>query len=176
MYINVYKKGGRMIKLKNKYACYRKRDDEGTFFKEESKTDRSQAEDSQIKSCIEKYGMAGLLAQAKAKEPIYCDMTKAVTIENALSIRKEVNDYFANMPAKARKQFGDNPELFYEKYKRGEFKDFIEVGAMTDELADYYTKELRKQGAINEKERNVNNYNTSNTNVNKIDNTDGNAV
>ena len=123
------------ITLKTKYDQYGAK--EGVWQEGESMTDTSQAEDSEIYSCIEKYGIQSLMRQSKANEEYlnYRDNREDMTLDEAVRYKEEMGEYFKQMPARARKVFGDNPDIFYEKYKRGEFDQLMETGAMTPEQA-----------------------------------------
>ncbi len=159
-----------MYKLVNKYEAYKPH--EGTYNVGESLTDKSQAEDAEIYKCIEKYGITSLIRESQAKEPLYLDNTGTMTLTEAVNFRKEMDNYFASMPARARKLFGDNPEIFYQKYQTGEFDTLFQAGALTKEQAELI-KEQRNEQRLQE-----NNYsdNTANSTDNTVDNsTMGNA-
>lgn len=119
-------------KFVNKYENYRAR--EGTIQTGESMTDTSQAEDVDIYKCIEKYGIQSLLNQTQASEFLYLDNTNAnMGLAEAIRQREQMEEYFKNMPARARKVFGDSVDTFIEKYKNREFDDFLTTGALSEE-------------------------------------------
>lgn len=140
------------VKLVNKYEQYKQH--EGTYQKGESKTDKSQAQDTEIYNCIEKYGIQSLMRQSQAKEPMYLDNTQNMTLDEAVRTRYQMDEYFKQMPARARKVFGDNPDVFYEKYKRGEYDNFLETGALTQEqvyeLSGYTEREITNEERLEE--------------------------
>lgn len=160
------------MKIVNKYETYKQNYGEMTENKSPSLTNKTRAAQTEIKNIVEQYGMEGLVAKWEASEPFYADMTEAVTVENALELRQMANDYFENLPARARKVFGDNPDLFYEKYKQGDFDGFIKTGVLTEEMADYYTSKLRKRennGQVEKNNQNTTNNTEASTSINKID-------
>ena len=121
------------IKLKTKYDEYKQRI--GTKNQGISKCNKEDAEDTNIYKCIEKYGMGMILQQTQAMEPMYLDMTTMPkTIAEAVEMQNQCEEYFNSMPARARKVFNDNKDVFYQKYIKGEFADFITTGALTDEM------------------------------------------
>lgn len=106
----------------------------GTYHYEPSKTDKTQAADAEIYKCIEKYGVQSLMRQTIAKEQLYLDNTNAqMTLADAMRQREQMEEYFANLPARARKVFGDNPDTFIERYKAGKFDKFLATGTFTEE-------------------------------------------
>lgn len=123
----------RKVKLVNKFENYTTH--EGTYTKGESMTDQSQRQEADIYACLEKYGAQALLNKTRAQEFLYLDNTNAnMTLDEAVRIQKDMKDYFEQLPAKVRKTFGDKAEIFIEKYKRGEFNDFIATGVLSDEM------------------------------------------
>ena len=119
------------VKFTNKYETYKRK--EGIYGEGISMTDKSQAEEADIYKCIEKYGIATMMRQSMAQEPIYLDNTKKMTLQEAVNMRKYMDEYFEQLPARCRKVFGDDPETFYQKYKSGDFNDFLNTGVMTEE-------------------------------------------
>lgn len=129
------------VKIKNKYEEYKTR--EGTLAKGESMTDQSQREETDIYTCLNKYGMSALVNKTIAKEYLYLDNTnKNLTLDEAVRIRKEMTDYFEQLPARVRKTFGDKADIFIEKYKQGEFTDFIATGVLSEEMVQELTPEV----------------------------------
>lgn len=142
----------------------------GTFNKGITKTDKSQYEDSDIKCCLEKYGMGALLCQNAAAEPLYLDNTyRNLNVADAVRLRNELKEYYLNLPAKVRKAFGDNPDIFYEKYKQGEFNEMKMYGILTDEMEENINEERKAANTS------TNNTNTSDdkSSVGDIQSTEG---
>lgn len=159
------------MKMIDKYSTYTSHYGGMSENKEESLTNKTRAQQTEVKNIVQMYGMDDLINKWNASEPFYADMTEAVTVNNALELRQKANEYFENLPARARKIFGDNPDLFYEKYSRGDFEGFVENGIMTDEMVDYYTKKIKEtKGYYNyeqsNKEVSNNNINDSQANTN----------
>lgn len=135
-------------KFVNKYENYKKR--VGTICKENSKTNQSSAEDCDIYKCIEKYGIQALMRKTEATELFYDDLrNRPKTLDEAMRLQKNLTEYFKQQPAKVRKSFGDNPQEFYHKYRKGDFNNFIKQGILNDELAKCYLPE-QKEEKINE--------------------------
>lgn len=122
-------------KLKNKFNEYKTR--EGTKALGESMTDQSQREECDIYTCLKKYGISTLVNKTKATEFLYLDNTnRNMSLDEAVRMRRDMEDYFKQQPARVRKQFNDNVDMFIEKYKKGDFTDFIATGVLNEELVE----------------------------------------
>jgi len=118
---------------------------EGTKIKGESMTNQSALEDTEIYTIIEKYA-CGIIPKTKNEQPMYIDTTVFPTsVNEALEIRGQMEEYFEQMPALARKRFGDNFNSFYEDYRAGNYKKFLEVGALTQAQINERKKEYETQ-------------------------------
>lgn len=161
-----------MFKFKTKYDTYREK--KGTIQTGESVADASQQQDADIYANIEKYGIQALIRKSMAEEPLYLDNTnRNMGLAEAVRQREQMEEYFAQMPAKARKVFGDNPDVFIEKYKQGEFNQFLQTGVFTKEQVEIFEEDIAKEKAIYEKGLEINNNSITgnNTNSSEIDNT-----
>lgn len=119
--------------LKKKFENYQPK--QGTIHEGVSKCQKSDAEETNIYKCIEKYGMGQILQQTQASQPMYLDnRLTPKTLDETLKLQEECYKYFEQMPARARKVFEDNKEIFYQKYIRGEFADFLTTGALDEEM------------------------------------------
>lgn len=135
-------------KLKNKFQEYKTR--EGTKALGESMTDQSQREECDIYTCLKKYGISTLVNKTKATEFLYLDNTnRNMTLDEAVRVRKDMEEYFKQQPARVRKVFGDNVDIFIEKYKQGEFTDFLTTGVLNDELVEQLKGEQNEELAKN---------------------------
>ena len=127
---------------------------EGTYNKMINENDRAnqeRAEETEIKKIIEKYGVLPFELVNSVKEPLYIDMRgDTLTLNEKLKQKREIDEYFENMPAIIRKSYKDDKELFYQKILSGEFNQLINDGILTEEHA----KELKSQ--LNEKENKIN--------------------
>ena len=122
-------------KLKNKFNEYKTR--EGTKALGESMTDQSQREECDIYTCLKKYGISTLVNKTQATEFLYLDNNnRNMTLDEAVRVRKDMEEYFKQQPARVRKVFGDNVDMFIEKYKAGEFNEFLETGVLNEELVN----------------------------------------
>lgn len=122
-------------KLKNKFKEYKTR--EGTKALGESMTDQSQREECDIYTCLKKYGITTLVNKTQATEFLYLDNTnRDMTLDEAVRMRKDLEEYFKQQPARVRKVFGDNVNIFIEKYQKGDFNDFLTTGVLNDELVN----------------------------------------
>lgn len=144
------------VKLKTKYDTYHRK--EGTYNIGDSLTDKSQYEDSDIKCCLRKYGMSTLLNQTMAKEPLYIDNRyRDLNVADAIRLKEELKTYYEQLPAIVRKQFGDNVDMFYEKFRAGDFNEMIATGILTEE----YAKELKNDEEVQRYNINGNNSTTT---------------
>lgn len=165
------------MKMVDKYSLYNQDEERiSRLKKNDLVTNQDRAAQTEVKQIVNTYGMDSLTTKWEAAEPFYCDMQEAVTLENALKLKEEANEYFANMPARARKVFGDNPDIFYQKFMQGEFEDFIKTGALNEELELHYISKLnrRKEQEIDRTRKiqnNIENSNKTNSNANNINNT-----
>lgn len=134
----------RVYKIRNKFEDYKAT--KGKVFTKPSLTDESQAAEADIYHCLEKYGMQTLINQTMAKEPLYLDLTnKPKDLAEAVRLRNEMDEYFKELPAKARKVFGDSTEVFYQKYKNGEFNQFAQTGVFTNEQIEALTSQYQTE-------------------------------
>lgn len=128
------------IKIKNKFDEMKPR--KGTVQVGESMTDQSQAADADIYECLKKYGISTLVNKTQATEFLYVDNTnRNMTLDEAVRQRKELEEYFKQQPARVRKTFGDNVDIFIEKYKNKEFDEFLTTGVLSQEMVTKLTEE-----------------------------------
>lgn len=157
------------VKFKNKFEEYKEK--KGTVQKGESMTDQSQAEDCDIYACLKKYGITTLVNQTQAKEFMYLDNTnRNMTLDEAVRVKKQMEEYFKQQPARVRKVFGDNVDMFIEKYKAGQFDDFLSTGVLNEEMVKALTPiEMTPiEGGTNVKvEENITNPTSTITDINK---------
>lgn len=112
---------------------------EGTKFTEPSLTDQSQSEDVDIYQCLKKYGITTLVNKTQATELLYGDYKDPnFTLDEAVRARNELEEYFVQQPARVRKMFGDNVDMFIEKYKMGQFNEMLEAGIVNEEIIKAY--------------------------------------
>lgn len=127
------------IILKNYYK--ERKVKQGTPTIGESMTNQSQTAETDIYACLNKYGITSLVNQTKAKEFLYLDNTNAnMTLDEAVRMRSQLNEYFSQQPARVRKVFGDNVDVFIEKYKAKQFDEFLQTGVLNDELVTELTQ------------------------------------
>ena len=152
------------IKIKNKFEEMKPR--KGTVQKGESMTDQSQAADADIYECLKKYGISTLVNKTQATEFLYLDNTnRNMTLDEAVRMRKDMEEYFKQQPARVRKTFGDSVDMFIEKYKNHEFDEFLSTGVLNDELVAKLTE---KETTTNEKlEENTTSVESVPTDINK---------
>lgn len=155
------------MKLKNKYENYK--ESKGTVSTQESATDRTNAADVDIYKCIEKYGIDSLMRKSMAQEELFldCTATSNLTLDEAIRQREQMDEYFTQLPARVRKLFGDNSQIFFERYKNGEFDDFLQTGTLSSEQVSILQKEelnrnqeLRKRIIEEEKDNIIRDWQT----------------
>lgn len=126
-------------KLVKKFDTYKEK--EGTIQQGESKTNQAEREESDIYTCLKKYGVQSLVNKTQATEFLYLDNTnRNMTLDEAIRMRNDMNEYFKQQPARVRKVFGDNVDVFIEKYKTGKFDDFVSTGILNDEMVKELTE------------------------------------
>lgn len=119
---------------------------------EVTQTDFSCQADTDIYALIDKYGIKSLMAQNRPEHELYIDTSvipRNMTLQDALKMKKDFDEYFKQMPATVRKVFGDNADNMYLRYKQGEFDELIKHGILSKEQI-----EIQKQ-AIKEERRNI---------------------
>ena len=144
------------VSLRNKYDNYKPR--EGTIQKNTEGADQSRAADTDLKIMIQKYGIMPFELLNKAKEPLYLNnLGESMTINEKLKMREEIDLYYENLPANARKAFNDSKENFYQSIMSGQFDKMIEYGIFEKQNADIYKEQLNTtQNKINELEKQLN--------------------
>lgn len=110
----------------------------GTIITEPTKTDLTQQQDSDIYAMFEKYGVNGVVPQQKAGTLMFVDTIhditmQKMTLQETLHMENELEEYYASLPAKVRKVFGDNKREFIHRYKNKEFDKFLEYGILSQD-------------------------------------------
>lgn len=118
----------------------------GTVINEPSKTDLTQQQDSDIYAMFEKYGVNGVVPQQKAGTLMFVDtindpLMQKMTLQETLLMENEIEEYYASLPAKVRKVFGDNKREFLHKYKNKEFDEFLQYGILSKEQINILTQD-----------------------------------
>lgn len=130
--------------LKNKFENYKPR--EGTIqqYQDESdRADQTRAEECNIKKMIEKYGVMPFEMLNKASEQLYLNnLGESMTLTEKVKMREQIDDYFNNLPAKARKEFKDDKEVFYNSIITGQFDKMIEYGIFDEQQKELYSNQL----------------------------------
>lgn len=106
---------------------------------EESLTVQADAKDCDINIIMERYSVTGQLPQVTALQPLFADFTDVTDYKGALDLIREAEEAFAQVPAKIRQQFGNNPQAF------------IDFAENPDNL-----ETLRKWGLANPKQEKIN--------------------
>lgn len=151
------------VKIKNVYNEMKPR--EGTKQIGESMTDQSQAEETDIYSCLKKYGITSLVNKTQAQEFLYLDNTnRNMTLDEAVRQRKELEEYFKQQPARVRKVFGDNVDMFIEKYNNHQFDEFLQTGILNEQMI----KDLKGEQNV-EVEKDIVSNESISTNISKGD-------
>ena len=135
------------FKVKSRWDSFKEQ--EGTvdndIYRDVPHVNLADQEDSDIYKMIEKYNCAGIVPKRRNETPMYLDMTgiTGLTLDEAIRQRKQMEEYYVNMPSKVRKIFGDDFNTFYTKYKQGDFNNLIETGVLTKEQADKIMEDER---------------------------------
>lgn len=89
---------------------------------EESLTNQSLEESLNIKTMLNKFGC---IPQQREIEPLYgIDLSETLDIQERYEMRARTKEYFETLPAKTRKEFNDNCDLFIENLKESTYDDF----------------------------------------------------
>lgn len=130
---------------------------EGTTFTDESLTNQDSEKETNINCMLQKYGMSELVRRTTAKEELaqYVDLSNVAeikTLDEVIKMRNQMTEYYKQLPSFLRKKFGDNEDIFIEKFEKGEFDDFINGEIITKEIADSIN-EQREFKKLQEKEK-----------------------
>lgn len=79
---------------------------------DESLTQQSDAKDCDINIIMKRYGVTGQLPQVTV-QPMYGDFTDVTDYREAVERIKAADTLFAQIPAKVRKEFDNNPAKFF---------------------------------------------------------------
>lgn len=111
-----------------------------------SRTDKTQYQETDIYCLIQKYGIKSLMNKNKPEHELYIDTTIVPkTLQEAINIRNEFENYFAQAPARFRKLFHDNPHEFYLAYRQGEYDKLLSSGALTQEQINLQKNAIKKE-------------------------------
>ena len=148
------------MKFVNKYENYRTR--EGTYNIKASPDDMANQENAMytsVKKMIQKYGILPKSTQTTPNEQLYIDNTyNDMTINEKLKFRRDLNDYFNELPPQLRKKFQDNPNDFIESVIYKEYDKLVETGIYSQEYAEQQRqKDLEKQNTISNLTQQINN-------------------
>lgn len=161
------------VKLKRKFECFKEK--EGTTNKmidDEDKANQSRAEETDIKLMFEKYGIMTYAMLDKAKENLYLDMRgENLTLNERLKQKQEIDEYFETLPAKVRKNYKDNKQLFYEQIMSGDYSQLIEDNILTQEQAKNYSTIINKdKETINNLQNQINALKQKYENIGEVKN------
>lgn len=79
-----------------------------------SKTRQEFAEECDINVLMERYEKGGAITHVNKAMPIYMDVTALPDLRGALDIMREASLAFASLPARARREFDNDPQLFVD--------------------------------------------------------------
>lgn len=85
-----------------------------TLNTEESMTNQSDANETNINLIVAKYLKTGMIPQVSKLQPLYGDFTQIGSYTDALETIRAAQDAFMEVPAKIREQFGNDPARFIE--------------------------------------------------------------
>lgn len=77
-----------------------------------SLTKQSFRDECNINKIVSRYKQTGVMSHQSAKQPHYMDATTAVSYEQAFDIVQQAEAAFAQLPAKVRRNFGNDPGAF----------------------------------------------------------------
>lgn len=136
---------------------------EGTTFTDESLTNQDSEKEVNIHKVIERYGIKALMEKNKPEEEMYIDLNfyEEMDLNSILEYRKKTEEYYNQLPAKIRKEFGDDYNEFWQRYTDGKLDNFVEKGIISEESVaeinriqkaqkDKYIAELTNQYKLQE--------------------------
>lgn len=85
----------------------------GLLCSDESLTDQSGKEDSDINTIVRRFGVTGLMPEA-ARPLFYADFDDVFDFQSAQNVVAQANQAFMALPAEVRSRFANNPQLFVE--------------------------------------------------------------
>ena len=116
--------------------------------------DQTRADETEIKKMIEKYGILPLQSMLNAKEPIFLNCFTGETTEetyNRIEDIKRTEEYFNNLPANVRKQYGDDYRNLWEDLQNNKFQKAQNLGIMENEQVESYLQTQLAQAKNNNK-------------------------
>lgn len=81
---------------------------------EPTRTKQSFKEECDINNILKKYGRTGQLPDLIEKDPIYGDFSEPTSYQEAMNLVILANEQFANLSAKTRERFSNDPVKFLE--------------------------------------------------------------
>lgn len=99
----------------------------------ESLTKQSMKDDADINFIIKQFDKTGVINHRNQYEGDYGDYSEAVTFDEAMRIVADANSMFETVPAKIRKQFGNDPGRFVEFVNNPENREeLVKMGLAVD--------------------------------------------
>ena len=88
-------------------------DESGAFNDEESMTDQQFAEEADINTIAQRFGLFGEVPQG-VRAPVFGDFSEVVDYHTAMNAVAAANEAFEEMPAAVRARFNNDPGAFVE--------------------------------------------------------------
>lgn len=109
----------------------RERIRESISFPDQGRTKQSFHDETNINNIMARFEKTGVLEHVREYEGSYGDVTGAVSYHDAMNITLRANDMFAQLPAKIRVKFFNNPGVFLEAVDDPDRQDeLIELGVL----------------------------------------------
>lgn len=81
---------------------------------EPSKTRQEFVEECDINTIMERYEASGAISHVNRAEPVYLDTTLYPGLQGAMDAFREASYAFAQLPARVRKEFDNDPQRFVD--------------------------------------------------------------
>lgn len=94
----------------------------------ESMTKQEFKDECNVNNIVAKHKATGLLTHLNAGTPQFGDFSEVHDFMSAQNALISATDAFNSLPAKARKEFDNDPHLFLEFVKKGDYKEMERLG------------------------------------------------
>lgn len=167
------------VVLRKKSEIYKEKEGTYNYMKDEGdKANQSRAEECDIRTMLIKYGCTPDQFRNMATEQLYLNnLGEELSLNEKLKQKEQADEYFETLPAKVRKQFNDNKELFYTGLIKGQYDKYLETGVIDAIQVEAYKKqEEQKQKTITELNTEIENLKGRLNDIQQNDNQENNSV
>jgi len=102
------------------------------IFTEKSKTQQHLKDDVDINNIVKKYVKHGTISHLTKTAPIYGDFSEVTSLDDAINKINGAADLFAELPAKVRDQFKNDPFEFIKFTETADSEDYKRIGLIEE--------------------------------------------